>query len=140
MNLVPFLYSSSNLRFPFNLYAMRLQVGNPRPSPLVKSCTSANGLKRLARFSSGMPLPVSVTMNCPVCALRFLNSNVIFPLWVCFAALSSNYIRMLSKASALVRTFMRGTFKVATTSGWNDSLALFMICSQRALMFMSFIS
>ena len=37
----------------------------PRPSPFVKSCTSAKGLNRLARFSSEMPVPVSVTMNCP---------------------------------------------------------------------------
>lgn len=57
---------------------MRLQVGKPSPLPCVKSWISANGLNSFPFISVGMPVPVSVMINCPVCALLFLNSNVIF--------------------------------------------------------------
>lgn len=116
---------------------MRAQVGNPSPSLLVKSCTSEKGLNNPYRLSIGMPDPVSVTMNCPECALRFLNSKVIFPVSVCYAALSNKYNKIFSKASALVRTVTRGTFNEAATSGLNPSLALFMMFSQRVFMFKS---
>ena len=55
------------------------QIGNPSPSPVVRSFTSVKGLKRFSCCSAGIPVPVSVTMNWCVCAPRFLNSRLIRP-------------------------------------------------------------
>ncbi len=130
---VPFVNSGSMQRSPSIFIAICLQMGSPKPSPVVRSRTSWKGLKMFSRISSGMTGPVLETWNWYLCTLRLLNSKRMCPpSGVCSTALLSRWSRIWVTYSLLSVTLVLGMSVFRITPLLTLPLIWFKMSSERA--------